>query len=67
MKILVTGGCGFIGSNLAIFLKEKIKTRDHTEIMLNELGAKISSNSHIIINPLDRDLKPYQSHQYLQY
>jgi 3-phosphoshikimate 1-carboxyvinyltransferase len=27
--------------------------------MLNELGVKISSNSHIIINPLDTDLKPF--------
>ena len=28
MKIVVTGGCGFIGSNLCVFLKEKIKNSD---------------------------------------
>lgn len=26
MKILVTGGCGFVGSNLCIYLKKKIKS-----------------------------------------
>ena len=25
MKILITGGCGFVGSNIAVFLKNKLK------------------------------------------
>ena len=24
MKILITGGCGFVGTNLALFFKKKI-------------------------------------------
>ena len=24
MKILITGGCGFVGSNIAVYLKKKI-------------------------------------------
>ena len=28
MKILITGGCGFVGSNIAIFLKKKLKNAD---------------------------------------
>ena len=25
MKILITGGCGFVGSNIAIYLKKNLK------------------------------------------
>ena len=28
MKILITGGCGFVGSNIGIFLKKKMKIVD---------------------------------------
>ena len=43
MKILITGGCGFIGSNLAIFLKDKIKNVKISSIdNLSRKGSKIN-------------------------
>ncbi len=41
MKILITGGCGFIGSNLAIFLKKK----KHIIYYLDNLYRKGSLNN----------------------
>lgn len=43
MKILITGGCGFVGSNLSIFLKKKgfkVSTLDN----LYRLGSKLNLN-----------------------
>lgn len=40
-KILITGGCGFIGSNLAIFLKEK-KFKVYTLDNLSRKGSKLN-------------------------
>ena len=43
MKILITGGCGFVGSNLALFLKKKgftVNTLDN----LTRKGSKYNSN-----------------------
>ena len=43
MKVLITGGCGFIGSNLAIFLKNKFKKIDIKSIdNLSRRGSKLN-------------------------
>ena len=39
MKILITGGCGFVGTNIALFLKEK-KHLIYTLDNLSRKGSK---------------------------
>ena len=43
MKILITGGCGFVGSNIAIFLKKKLKRSNIFSVdNLFRKGSKIN-------------------------
>ena len=43
MKILITGGCGFVGSNLAVYLKKKIlNVQIHTLDNLSRRGSIIN-------------------------
>ncbi len=43
MKILITGGCGFVGSNLAIFLKKKLKySKIFSLDNLSRMGSEIN-------------------------
>ncbi len=43
MKILITGGCGFVGSNLALYLKKKsTKFKIHSIDNLSRKGSKIN-------------------------
>jgi len=45
MKILITGGCGFVGSNIAIYLKKKLKIARITSIdNLTRKGSAINKN-----------------------
>ena len=45
MKILITGGCGFVGSNLAIYLKKKLKNAQISSLdNLVRKGSKLNKN-----------------------
>ena len=45
MKILITGGCGFVGSNIAFFLKKKLKnTQIYSLDTLIRKGSKSNKN-----------------------
>ena len=45
MKILITGGCGFVGSNIAFFLKKKLKnTKIYSLDTLIRKGSKSNKN-----------------------
>ena len=45
MKILITGGCGFVGSNIAFFLKKKLKNTQICSLdTLIRKGSKSNKN-----------------------
>ena len=52
---ILLAGLGASGESI---IREDIPTRDHTELMLKELGANINQGENITINPL---LKPLSS------
>ena len=55
MKILITGGCGFVGSNIAIYLKKKLK-----KVKISSLDNLMRKGSN-----LNRQrLKKYKIHNY---
>jgi CDP-paratose 2-epimerase len=64
MKVLITGGCGFIGSNIAIFLKKKIKksvihsldnlSRNSSKINLRRLKKKKIKNFNADISNIKK-------------
>mgnify|MGYP001165429683 CR=1 FL=1 len=40
MKILITGGCGFVGANLCFYLKDKLKIQNLSIDFVDNLKKK---------------------------
>ncbi len=62
MKILITGGCGFVGSNIAIFLKKNLRKADIFSVdNLFREGSKINRNrlKNFNIKNYNFDIKNY--------
>ena len=62
MKILITGGCGFVGSNIAIFLKKNLKKADIFSVdNLYRDGSKINRErlKNFKIKNYNFDIKNY--------
>ena len=49
-----------LGANGSTVIDENVKTRDHTEIILKEMGANVSSNGVISIYPLTNPLRAFE-------
>ena len=49
-----------LGAEGETVIEEKIKTRDHSEIMLTELGAPLSSNCNVKVHRLESFLSPFE-------
>ena len=69
MKILITGGCGFVGSNIAIYLKKKIKKVEIFSLdNLMRKGSVINKNrlkNHNIKN-YNINIEKFNKVKYLQ-
>ena len=54
---IILAGLGAFGETQ---FQEKIKSRDHTELMLQELGAEIKADDVIIVQPLKKPLNEFE-------